>query len=311
MVLVYQAQVSLRPSEYGTVSAFAAYLLAYRPHPLWLAMLCASRRLLMGLLTERLVVAAAVHAPRSPCWCDRRITSVRCLQLATASRLLLSGAVRRQRLPTWAVAVRWQQLLCRLSAFVGSALPFFKTTWAGRAGPSHDFGHRPRRHRTRKMSPGWGGWPLRRGLSGVSPPTSIRPPGFMTRRVPRFRLRAAVVLVIQHPVASWRFSGPVQAFTPLPGAHWVDQNPGPPVNSRCASLCWGVWPSGPPPAREGGLMSVADVAYDEPPRDAISGALFPVGGVGLDCRHGAAGPDLATSTRSAGRTPYPAMVLCR
>src|SRR5687768_2353322 len=135
LVLVYKGSrvFNFAQGEFGTVAAFASYLLSFRM-PLWTAMLIGVLvGVAMGLLTERLVVQPLFNAPKVTLLvATAAITSGSiALQLAIgdASLRAYPSLFDGNAFQTWAVAVRWQQvLLVGALAVVGIGFYlFFKT----------------------------------------------------------------------------------------------------------------------------------------------------------------------------------------
>src|SRR5688572_5544026 len=117
LVLVYKGSkvFNFAQGEFGTVAAFASYLLSFRM-PLWLAMLCGvATGVLMGLLTERLVVQPLFHAPKVTLLvATAAVTSGSiALQLALgdASLRAYPRLIEGNAIVTWSVAIKWQQVL--------------------------------------------------------------------------------------------------------------------------------------------------------------------------------------------------------
>src|SRR5688500_16639245 len=135
LVLVYKGSrvFNFAQGEFGTVAAFASYLLSFHL-PLWSAMLCGVLvGVLMGLLTERLVVQPLFNAPKV----TLLLASAAIPRGVIAAQLAIGDVTLRTYQPlregnafvTWAVGVKWQQVLVvgALAVVTVGLFLFFKT----------------------------------------------------------------------------------------------------------------------------------------------------------------------------------------
>lgn len=205
IVLVYKGSgvFNFAQGEFGTVAAFAAYLLSFRM-PLWIAMaIGVAVGILMGLLTERLVVQPLFSAPK--------VTLLVATAAVTSASIALQLAIGDARLrnyprliegtafEAWRVPVHWQQV-CVVLALVGLALllaAFFRTSLglAVLAASQEPVATDLVGIGTRKMSAlVWGLAGLAGGLAGVFT-AALHPftPGFATADFLAFAFVAAVV----------------------------------------------------------------------------------------------------------------------
>jgi branched-chain amino acid transport system permease protein len=135
LVLVYKGSrvFNFAQGEFGTVSAFVAYLLSFRM-PVGAAMACGVLvGIVMGLLTERLVVQPLFNAPKVTLLvATAGVTSGSiALQLAIGDARLRAypSLVEGEAFQAWGVPVSWQQVFVVL-ALVGLTLllaAFFRT----------------------------------------------------------------------------------------------------------------------------------------------------------------------------------------
>jgi branched-chain amino acid transport system permease protein len=172
VVLVYKGSkvFNFAQGEFGTVAAFTAYLLQFRMS-LWIASLIGiAVGILMGLLTERLVVQPLFNAPKVTLLvATSAVTSASiALQLAIGDATFRSypSLVEGTAFQVFNVPVRWQQLLVLAAlGFVAFALFVFFRTELGTAvlaaSPPTWSASAPGACR-----PWCGGWP---GWSGASP----------------------------------------------------------------------------------------------------------------------------------------------
>src|SRR5687767_14095686 len=140
LVLVYKGSrvFNFAQGEFGTVAAFASYLLSFRM-PLLLAMIIGVLvGVLMGLLTERLVVQPLFNAPKVTLLvATAAITSASgAMQLAIGDASLRAYPVLLEgnAIETWDVIVKWQQVLvvgC-LGAVTAGLFLFFRTNLGAR-----------------------------------------------------------------------------------------------------------------------------------------------------------------------------------
>ena len=241
LVLVYKGSkvFNFAQGEFGTVAAFASYLLSYRL-PLWLAMLCGvAVGVLMGLLTERLVVQPLFNAPKVTLLvATAAVTSGSiALQLAIgdASLRAYPRLIEGNALVTWSVAIKWQQVLVvGALAFVGIALfLFFKTNLglAVLAASQEPVATDLVGIGTRKMSAlVWGMAGFVAGLAGVTMAAlQAFTPGFMTGEFLTFAFVAAVVggmTSMPGAVVGALILGLVQSFSAayLADLGWVSAN---------------------------------------------------------------------------------------
>ena len=241
MVLVYKGSkvFNFAQSEYGTVAAFASYLLSYRM-PLALAMTGGVVvGVVMGLLTERLVVQPLFNAPK--------VTLLVATAAITSGSIALQLAIGDARLrtypslfagnafQTWAVAVRWQQvLLVGALAFVAIGFYLFFKTQLGLAvlaASQEPVATDLVGIGTRKMSTlVWGLAGFVGGLAGVIA-AALQPftPGFMTAEFLAFAFVGAVIggmTSMPGAILGAFILGQVQAFSAayLSDINWVDQN---------------------------------------------------------------------------------------
>ena len=140
LVLVYKGSkvFNFAQGEFGTVAAFAVYLLQFHL-PLWLAtVLGLVVAVAMGLLVERFVVQPLFHAPRV----TLLVATAAIASCAIALQLALGDATLRSYPPLvdgsfqlFAVAIQWQQLLVigALGVLVAILYVFFNRTDLGLA----------------------------------------------------------------------------------------------------------------------------------------------------------------------------------
>jgi branched-chain amino acid transport system permease protein len=241
MVLVYKGSkvFNFAQGEFGTVAAFASYLLSFYL-PMWSAMVCGVLAgVLMGLLTERLVVQPLFNAPKVTLLvATAAITSGSiALQLAIgdASLRAYPPLFAGNAIETWAVAIKWQQLLLvGALAFVAVSLYLFFKTQLGLAvlaASQEPVATDLVGIGTRKMSAlVWGLAGFAAGLAGVIV-AALQPftPGFMTAEFLAFAFVAAVVggmTSMPGAVIGALVLGQVQSFSAayLGEVRWVAEN---------------------------------------------------------------------------------------
>ena len=241
MVLVYKGSkvFNFAQGEFGTVAAFASYLLAFRM-PVWAAMACGVVvGVFMGLLTERLVVQPLFNAPKV----TLLVATAAITSGSIALQLAIGDASLRAYTPltpgnafeTWAVGVKYQQvLLVGALVFVAIALYlFFKTNLglAVLAASQEPVATDLVGIGTRKMSAlVWALAGFVGGLAGVIT-ASLQPftPGFMTAEFLAFAFVAAVVggmTSMPGAIVGAVVLGQVQAFSAayLTEVQWVADN---------------------------------------------------------------------------------------
>ncbi|HVF75461.1 MAG TPA: branched-chain amino acid ABC transporter permease [Acidimicrobiales bacterium] len=257
MVLVYKGSkvFNFAQGEFGTIAAFASYLLSFRL-PVPVAMLFGVVvGVLMGLLTERLVVQPLFHAPKVTLLvATAAITggSV-ALQLAIgdASLRTYPSLKAGNAFQTWAVAVKWQQLLL-VAALVVVAVGlylFFKTNLglAVLAASQEPVATDLVGIGTRRMSAlVWALAGFVGGLAGVIT-AALQPftPGFMTAEFLAFAFVAAVVggmTSMPGAILGSIVLGQVQAFSAayLTEVQWVADNVPAPGELAVFALLLGV-----------------------------------------------------------------------
>lgn len=241
LVLVYKGSrvFNFAQGEFGTVAAFASYLLAFRM-ALWTAMLIGVLvGTLMGFLTERLVVQPLFTAPKVTLLvATAAITSASiALQLAIgdASLRAYPSLFEGNAFEFYAVGVRWQQILV-LGALAVVAIGmylFFRTNLglAVLAASQEPIATDLVGIGTRRMSSlVWSLAGFCAGLAGVTM-AALQPftPGFMTADFLTFAFVAAVVggmTSMPGAVVGALVLGMVQAFSAgyLADIEWVSEN---------------------------------------------------------------------------------------
>jgi branched-chain amino acid transport system permease protein len=241
LVLVYKGSrvFNFAQGEFGTAAAFASYLLSFRL-PVWASMLVGIVvGVLMGFLTERLVVQPLFTAPKVTLLvATAAVTSASiALQLALgdASLRAYPRLFEGNAIVTWAVAISWQQVLVLASlAFVTVGLfVFFKTNLgtAVLAASQEPIATDLVGIGTRRMSAlVWSMAGFCAGLAGVTM-AALQPftPGFMTSDFLTFAFVAAVVggmTSMPGAVVGALVLGLVQAFSAvyLADIRWVSEN---------------------------------------------------------------------------------------
>ncbi|MDQ3756518.1 MAG: branched-chain amino acid ABC transporter permease [Actinomycetota bacterium] len=257
LVLVYKGSkvFNFAQGEFGTVAAFASYLLSFRL-PLWTAMLIGVLvGVAMGLLTERLVVQPLFNAPKVTLLvATAAITSASIaiqLALGDASLRVYPVLLKGNALDVWGVIVKWQQLLvvgCLAGVTVGLFL-FFRTNLglAVLAASQEPVATDLVGIGTRKMSAlVWGMAGLLAGIAGVTMAAlQAFTPGFMTADFLTFAFVAAVVggmTSLPGAVLGALVLGLVQAFSAvyLADISWVSENIPAPGELAVFTLLLGV-----------------------------------------------------------------------
>lgn len=241
LVLVYKGSrvFNFAQGEFGTVAAFVSYLLSFRL-PMWAAMLCGvAVGVLMGLLTERLVVQPLFNAPKVTLLvATAAITSASiALQLAIgdASLRAYPRLFEGNAVVAWDVAVSWQQVLVVVSLAVVTIglFLFFRTDLglAVLAASQEPVATDLVGIGTRRMSAlVWSLAGLCAGIAGVTM-AALQPftPGFMTADFLTFAFVAAVVggmTSLPGAVVGALVLGLVQSFSAVYVADigWVSDN---------------------------------------------------------------------------------------
>lgn len=241
IVLVYKGSrvFNFAQGEFGTVSAFAAYLLQFRM-PLWAAMVVGVLvGVVMGLLTERFVVQPLFTAPKV----TLLVATAAVASAAVALELAFGDASLRSfpaliegiAFEAFNVPVRWQQVLVVAAlVVVGVALfVFFRTPLgvAVLAASQEPVATDLVGIGTRRMSSlVWGMAGLVGGLTGVLV-AALHPftPGYVTTDFLVFAFVGAVVggmTSMPGAVIGGLILGLVQSFSAsyLSNIGWVDEN---------------------------------------------------------------------------------------
>ncbi|MBW3668920.1 MAG: branched-chain amino acid ABC transporter permease [Actinobacteria bacterium] len=241
LVLVYRGSrvFNFAQGEFGTVSAFTAYLLSFRL-PIGISMLIGiGVGVLMGLLTERLVVQPLFNAPKVTLLVATAAvaTGSIALQLAIGDAALRSypPLIEGNAFEPFNVPIRWQQLLVVL-ALAGVAIAlylFFKTALgtAVLAAAQEPVATDLVGIGTRKMSAlVWGLAGLVGGITGVIV-AALQPftPGYVTSDFLIFAFVAAVVggmTSMPGAVLGGLVLGLVQSFSAsyLADIRWISDN---------------------------------------------------------------------------------------
>ena len=241
LVLVYRGSrvFNFAQGEFGTVSAFTAYLLSFHI-PLWAAMLIGVVvGILMGLLTERLVVQPLFNAPKVTLLVATAAvaTGSIALQLAIGDAALRSypAVIEGNAFEPFGVPVQWQQLLVviALAAVAFLLFAFFKTQLgtAVLAAAQEPTATDLVGIGTRKMSSlVWGMAGLVGGITGVLV-AALQPftPGYVTSDFLIFAFVAAVVggmTSMPGAVLGGLVLGLVQSFSAsyLGDIRWISEN---------------------------------------------------------------------------------------
>lgn len=241
LVLVYKGSrvFNFAQGEFGTVAAFVSYLLSFRM-PVWAAMLVGTATgVLMGFLTERLVVQPLFNAPRVTLLvATAAITSASiAIQLAIgdASIRTYPALFEGNALEVFSVVVTWQQVLVVgvLGTVAVALFLFFRTNLglAVLAASQEPVATDLVGIGTRRMSAlVWSLAGLAAGLAGVTT-AALQPftPGFMTADFLTFAFVAAVVggmTSMPGAVIGAVVLGQVQSFSAvyLADIDWVGEN---------------------------------------------------------------------------------------
>lgn len=241
LVLVYKGSrvFNFAQGEFGTVAAFASYLLAFRL-PVWAAMLVGiGVGTLMGFVTEKLVVQPLFNAPKVTLLvATAAVTSASiALQLALgdASLRAYPRLFEGNAIETWAVPVSWQQVLvvASLAAVTIGLFLFFRTGMglAVLAASQEPVATDLVGIGTRRMSSlVWSLAGFCAGLAGVTM-AALQPftPGFMTADFLTFAFVAAVVggmTSMPGAVLGALVLGLVQSFSAvyIADIDWVSEN---------------------------------------------------------------------------------------
>ena len=241
LVLVYKGSkvFNFAQGEFGTVAAFVSYLLSFHI-PMWTSMLIGvGAAVLMGVLTERLVVQPLFNAPKVTLLvATAAITSASiALQLAIGDAALRAypRLIEGNAIEVWDVAVKWQQVLVvgALAVVTVGLFVFFRTNLglAVLAASQEPVATDLVGIGTRRMSLlVWGLAGMVAGLAGVTMAAlQAFTPGFMTADFLTFAFVAAVVggmTSMPGAVVGALILGLVQSFSAvyLGDITWVSEN---------------------------------------------------------------------------------------